>query len=52
MILQRQPQLQGSHDSPNYQPQQRPNNLLGEVYFDFHAMDNINLCTAMKALIH
>ena len=36
MIPQRQPQLQGSHDSPNYQPQQRPNNLIGEVYFDFH----------------
>ena len=36
MIPQRQPQLQGSHDSPNYQSQQRPKNLLGEVYFDFH----------------
>ena len=35
MIPQRQPQLKGSHDSLNYQPQQRPKNLLGEVYFDF-----------------
>ena len=50
MIPQRQPQLQGSHDSLNYQSQQRPKNLLGEVYFDFrngqykllHSHESIN----------
>ena len=51
MIPQRQPQLQGSHDSPNYQPQQRPKIYLVKFIL-ISTMDNINSCTAMEVLMH